>query len=87
MTAIAPTSSETFLTGTMDGRVYAYYPSTLESKVLEGVSHSNNVSGLATSSKDGTVYSIGYDDHVREISPDGASFLYAPFYLSPTNFS
>ncbi|KAF8893170.1 WD40-repeat-containing domain protein [Gymnopilus junonius] len=75
VTAIAPTSSGTFLTGTADGRVYAYYPSTQESKVLEGEGHSNNVSGLAASSKDGTVYSAGYDDRVREISPDGTSFL------------
>ncbi|KAJ3512753.1 hypothetical protein NLJ89_g3342 [Agrocybe chaxingu] len=73
--AITPTSSTTFLTGTADGRVYSYSSETTETKVLEGEAHTNNVSGLATSSTDGTVYSIGFDDRVREIQADGSSFL------------
>ncbi|PPQ78614.1 hypothetical protein CVT25_010578 [Psilocybe cyanescens] len=75
ITAIAPSSSSTFLTGTADGRVYSNSSSTQETKVLAGESHSNNVSGLETSSTDGRTYSIGFDDLVREISADGSSFV------------
>ncbi|KDR80239.1 hypothetical protein GALMADRAFT_242541 [Galerina marginata CBS 339.88] len=75
VTAITPTSSSTFLVGAADGRVYSYSASTQESTSLEGQSHSNNVSGLVTSSTDGKVYSVGFDDCVREISADGSSFL------------
>ena len=76
MTAIAPSSdSKTFLTGTADGRVYSYSTSTLESTSLGGESHTNNVCGLAASSSDGKVYSVGFDDRVREIEADGSSFL------------
>ncbi|CAA7264403.1 unnamed protein product [Cyclocybe aegerita] len=87
--AIAPTSSTTFLTGTADGRVYSYSTETTETTVLEGEAHSNNVSGLATSGTDGTVYSIGFDDRVREIQADGSSFLPAsvPTSSQPKNIT
>ncbi|KAF8962540.1 WD40-repeat-containing domain protein [Flammula alnicola] len=58
--------------GTADGRVYSYSPSKLESTSLEGEGHSNHVSGLTTSSTDGKVYSVGFDDRVREIVADGS---------------
>ncbi|KIM46699.1 hypothetical protein M413DRAFT_440287 [Hebeloma cylindrosporum] len=76
VTAIAPSSdNKTFLTGTADGRVYSYSTSSLESTGLGGENHSNNVSGLASSSSDGKVYSVGFDDTIREIEADGSSFL------------
>jgi hypothetical protein len=64
------------LTGTADGRIYSYYPSTQDSNILNGEGHSNNVSGLATST-DGKVYSVAFDDHLREIEGDGSGFVYA----------
>ncbi|KAF8155889.1 WD40-repeat-containing domain protein [Crassisporium funariophilum] len=75
ITAITPTSSGTFLTGTADGRVYSHSASTQESESLEGECHSNNVTGLATSPSDGKVYSIAFDDRVREIEANGSSFV------------
>ena len=72
-------SLSTFLTGSADGRVYSYSESTKNSTLLKGVAHSNNVSGLATSTTSGKVYSIGFDDHVREIEADGSSFLSVKF--------
>ncbi|KAF4618556.1 hypothetical protein D9613_010054 [Agrocybe pediades] len=75
VTAIAPVSSETFLGGTTDGRVYSYSSSAFESSALAGNNHTNNVVAMASSTKDGGVYSVGYDDTVREVSADGASFV------------
>ncbi|KAF9530217.1 WD40-repeat-containing domain protein [Crepidotus variabilis] len=74
ITPVHEGSTSTFLTGTADGRVYAYNGDQKSSTVVEGKTHSNNVSGLATA-KDGKVYSIGFDDHVREIDADGSSFV------------
>ncbi|KAF9010086.1 WD40 repeat-like protein [Cyathus striatus] len=71
--AIAQVSSDTFLAGCADGRVLSY--STEESTLLQGETHSNYVSGLATSPTDGKIYSIGYDDKVREIEAGGQSFV------------
>lgn len=70
-------ASNTFLAGTVDGRVYSYSESTKESSLVKGLTHSNFVSGLASNDKE--VYSIGFDDQVREISSDGTCFLYV-FY-------
>ena len=86
---ITPTkgaSSGTFLAGTADGRVYAYSESSKGTTLVEGKSHSNNVSGIVMSPVDGTVYSIGFDDHVREISADGLTFLFVflPPFPPPT---
>lgn len=33
------------------------------------------ITGLAASPKDGKTYSIGFDDHVREIEADGKGYL------------
>ena len=42
--------------------------------ILNGEGHSNNVSGLSTST-DGKVYSIAFDDYLREIEGDGSGFV------------
>ncbi|KAF5310738.1 hypothetical protein D9619_007892 [Psilocybe cf. subviscida] len=73
VTAVAPSSPSTFIAGTTDGRVYSYDSATFASTSLSGEGHSNNVSGLA--SGDGKVYSIGYDDRVREIDVNGQQFV------------
>ncbi|KAF9051714.1 WD40-repeat-containing domain protein [Panaeolus papilionaceus] len=75
VTAISPASSGTFLAGTTDGRVYSYYPEKSEASVLEGTSHINNVTSIAFSEKDNKAYSVGFDDHVREIDGAGSSFI------------
>ncbi|PPR06738.1 hypothetical protein CVT24_013047 [Panaeolus cyanescens] len=82
ITAIAPASSGTFLAGTTDGRVYSYYPEKAESGVVQGTSHSNNVTSIAFSETDNKAYSVGFDDHVREIDGDGSSFIPAASALA-----
>ncbi|KAG6876068.1 hypothetical protein C0993_005736, partial [Termitomyces sp. T159_Od127] len=82
VTSLAPINSTTFLGGTADGRVLSYLSDTGESELVAGASHSNLVSDLAFSPKDDHVYSVGYDDRVREIevgvSTTGASFTSVP---------
>ena len=74
ITALTPTSSSgTFIAGLADGRVLSFSGS--EYKYADGPAHSNLVVSMATAS-DGKVFSVGYDDQVREISSETASFVY-----------
>lgn len=74
ITALAPTSSSgTFIAGLADGRVLSFSGS--EYKYADGPGHSNLVVGI-TSAPDGKVFSAGYDDQVRELSPETVSFVY-----------
>lgn len=68
------TKAGTFLTGSAEGRIVSFDPSTGDAEYLEGTGHNALVSGLA-SSVDGTIYSVGYDDHAREITSDGKGFV------------
>ncbi|KAL0959696.1 hypothetical protein HGRIS_011391 [Hohenbuehelia grisea] len=77
ITAATPASSGTFLAGTADGRVLSYSISTGEASNLDGDSHSTLVSGLAKSPSDEHLFSIGYDDRVREIDDGGKVFTSA----------
>lgn len=61
------------MAGLSDGRVLAFSDS--EYKHISGQSHASLVVGMATAT-DGKVYSVGYDDQVREISAESASFVY-----------
>ncbi|KAJ2934186.1 hypothetical protein H1R20_g2912, partial [Candolleomyces eurysporus] len=70
----SPKNDETFLAGTADGRVFSY--SSEESTVLAGEGHPSVITGITTSPEGDKAYSIGYDDHVREI--DAASDSYLP---------
>lgn len=71
-TAISAASSPgTFFAGTADGRILAYSDSGYVH--LEGEGHCALVSGLAAA-PDGKVYSVGFDDRVREID-GGKSFV------------
>lgn len=45
-----------------------------QTKYVEGQGHSNLVAGIAASVKTSTIYSVGYDDHVREIDSSSRSF-------------
>ncbi|KAF7325637.1 WD40 repeat-like protein [Mycena kentingensis (nom. inval.)] len=66
ITAVAPSSSSTFLTGTADGRIVEYTTASGEVAPVSGDGHTNIVVGLAAS--DGKVFSTGFDDRVREIA-------------------
>lgn len=72
---MAPSSPETFLTGTADGRVLSYSTSSGESSTLGGEGHSNMVIGLAPSND--TIFSAGFDDRVREVALGATDFTYA----------
>ncbi|KAK0458981.1 WD40 repeat-like protein [Desarmillaria tabescens] len=74
ITAISPSSAGTFLAGSADGHVLSYSIASAESIPLKGEGHSNFVTALATSSADGKVFSVGFDDRVREIASDGKKF-------------
>ncbi|KIM91564.1 hypothetical protein PILCRDRAFT_810844 [Piloderma croceum F 1598] len=64
--AIASRSPSTFVAGTADGRVLSYDASSGEATYIAGPGHSSLITGLASGSSD-KVFSIGFDDHVREI--------------------
>jgi len=70
-----PTTSETFLIGSADGRVLSY-DLTGEATPVAGQGHTNLVSGFA-STPDGKVFTVGYDDCVREV--EGDSFTASVF--------
>ncbi|KAK0220027.1 WD40 repeat-like protein [Armillaria fumosa] len=74
ITAISPSSAGTFLAGSANGRVLSYSVASGESTSLKGEGHSNFVTALATSSADGKVFSVGFDDRVREITSGGKEF-------------
>ncbi|KAF8636915.1 hypothetical protein AX17_003166 [Amanita inopinata Kibby_2008] len=73
ITAAVSINSETFIGGCADGRVLSFTGA--EAKYLEGQGHTNLVAGMATSAATGAIYSVGYDDHVREIAGKGEGFL------------
>ncbi|KZT65291.1 WD40 repeat-like protein [Daedalea quercina L-15889] len=79
VTAAVPLPSPTtFLAGTADGRILSFSDNTYSH--LGGEGHAALVSGLA-SAPDGKVYSVGFDDKVKEIE-GGSSFVPASFSAS-----
>jgi len=70
VTAALPTGSGTFLTGTASGRVLSFSAAGEASRV-GGDGHLSLVTSLS-SSNDGRVFSVGFDDRLREI--DGPTF-------------
>ena len=73
ITAAVPTSSQgTFMAGLSDGRVLSFSGS--EYEYVGGQSHASLVVSMAAAS-DGKVFSVGYDDQVREISAESTSFV------------
>ncbi|KAK2461222.1 hypothetical protein APHAL10511_006749 [Amanita phalloides] len=79
ITAAAPIGSYTFIGGCADGRVFSF---DTETKYLQGQGHSNFVAGIAASSETDTIYSVGYDDYVREIDSSRKSFSQAAMKLN-----
>ena len=66
-------SAPTFFTGSSDGRVCAWDPSDGKGETIDGQSHTNYVSGLSSSS-DGRIYSVGWDDTLRSIDAPAKTF-------------
>ncbi|TFK49120.1 WD40 repeat-like protein [Heliocybe sulcata] len=66
ITAALPTSSETFLAGTAEGRLVQFSAGTGETAYVAGDGHTSLVTGLS-SAPDGKVVSVGFDDKLREI--------------------
>nr|ANC28029.1 WD-repeat protein [Polyporus umbellatus] len=71
--AVKTLGAATFLVGTASGRVLAFKD---DYECVSGDGHANLVSGLGISPS-GTVYSVGFDDRLREI--DGKSYTPAAF--------
>ena len=73
ITSLASTpSSKTLWTGSSDGRVCSFDASTGTASPVDGESHANYVSGLASTSS--TVSSIGWDDALRTIDVSASTF-------------
>ncbi|KAL7793569.1 WD40-repeat-containing domain protein [Trichoderma ceciliae] len=63
----------TVLTGSFDGRVCSWDLETGAATVLDGQSHTNQISQFAASS--GKVYSVGWDDTIKTIDESAKTFL------------
>lgn len=74
---------QTFLAGTADGRVFSY--SSEESTLLAGEGHPSVITGITASPEGDKAYSIGYDDHVREIDAASDSYLYVGVFSTPSS--
>jgi WD repeat-containing protein 1 (actin-interacting protein 1) len=67
--------SKTLFTGSYDGRVRSWDVSSGAAQLIDGETHSNYVSGIAASPKEGRVHSIGWDDTLRTVDAAQSSFL------------
>ena len=69
------TSSGTFLAGTSDGRIYSYDIGGGEGKgdidLVAGQAHTGIVTSIVSAGE--SVVSVGFDDKLREVAPDGKS--------------
>ncbi|KAL4079520.1 WD40-repeat-containing domain protein [Scleroderma citrinum] len=73
ITAAVRSPSDTFITGSADGRAFSYHTTSQHVRYVDGEGHTNLVSGLSAGS-DGKLYSSGFDDRVREIESSNGSF-------------
>ena len=73
ITAVTITDEKTLFTGSSDGRVCAWDSSTGTSTTISGEGHKNYISSL-TSTPEGTISSVGWDDTLRSIPPSGTTF-------------
>jgi len=69
--ASSKSSPATLFTGSYEGRVRAWDISTGTASAIDGESHSNQVSGLASGSSH--MYSVGWDDTLRTIDASAAT--------------
>lgn len=65
---------KTLWTGSSEGRMYAWNTADGTAQKIDGETHSNYVSGLATSSQ-GRVDSVGWDDTLRTVDASTRSFV------------
>jgi len=66
--------SKTLWTGSADGRTRTWDLSSGLADTIDGEMHSNFVSGVAASAKEGRVYTVGWDDALRTIDATQKSF-------------
>ncbi|KAL8971597.1 MAG: hypothetical protein Q9183_000977 [Haloplaca sp. 2 TL-2023] len=64
----------TLITGSSDGRVCNWSTASGEAGLIDGDGHSNYVSAI-TSSPDGSIHSVGWDDSLRSIDASAAVFM------------
>ncbi|KDQ58569.1 hypothetical protein JAAARDRAFT_34386 [Jaapia argillacea MUCL 33604] len=74
VTATVPVASDTFLAGTAEGRILQFSSTTGDASYVEGEGHTNLVTSLSVA-PDGMVFSVGFDDRLREI--EGSKFTSA----------
>ena len=60
------TARETLWTGSSEGRVCSWDASTGNAEAVDGETHTNYVAGITTSA-DGRIYSVGWDDTLRSV--------------------
>ena len=65
-------SEHNFFTGSSDGRICSWDTATGNGEAVDGDTHKNYVSGLASSS--GRIYSVGWDDTLRSIDISSKTF-------------
>lgn len=70
------------MAGTADGRILAFSGSDLLYNHVTGEGHNGLVSALAAG-PDGSVFSTGFDDRVREVDNAGKSFRLVVICLRP----
>ncbi|KAF8522587.1 WD40 repeat-like protein [Hysterangium stoloniferum] len=69
ITSTTMMQSPTLLFGSSDGRTHSvsFASPTEVPRLIPGAGHTNLVSGLSSSNKDASVWSVGFDDQIREI--------------------
>ena len=72
ITSAGNASDKTFFTGSSDGRICSWDAATGTGEMIDGDSHKNYISGLASSS--GRIYSVGWDDTLRSIDVSAKTF-------------
>ena len=71
----ASTDSKALYTGSSDGKAKCWDFKSGAATSIDGEMHSNYVSGVAASSNEGRIYSVGWDDTLRTIDSAHASFV------------
>ena len=67
--------SKTLFTGSYEGKARSWNLSSGMANFIDGEMHSNYVSSIAASPKDGRIYSVGWDDTLRTIDASQDSFV------------
>ena len=73
-TNIELSTGHTLWTGSSDGRVFYWNVPTGKAESIDGETHTNYVSGIA-SSPEGRIYSVGWDDKLQSVDSQAKTFL------------